>query len=54
MPSGGTSTRLYEWLSLHHSNGRAIVGQGGQVSAPAPVDGTEFFRMSDDGSDVQE
>ena len=36
------------------SHGRATVDPGVQVGAPAPVDGTEYFRKSEDGSDVQD
>ena len=36
------------------SHGRATMDQGVQVGALAPVDGAEYFRMSEEGSDVQE
>ena len=51
---GGQLSPLAAALASAVSHGRATVDQGVQVGAPAPVDGTEYFRMSEDGSDVQE
>ena len=51
---GGQLSPIAAALASALSHGRATVDQGVQVGALAPVDGTEYFRMSDEGSDVQE
>ena len=51
---GGQLSSLAAALASALSHGRATMDQGVQVGALAPVDGTEYFRMSEEGSDVQE
>ena len=51
---GGQLSPLAAALASALSHGRATVDQGVQVGAPAEVDGTEYFGMSEDDSDVQD
>ena len=51
---GGQLSPIAAALASALSHGSATVDEGVQVGALAPVDGTEYFRMSEDGSDVQE